>query len=256
MLSTDPTELELKEVSKHFGGVKAIDDVSIGFEPGKITCVIGPNGAGKTTLFNLISGALIPDAGEISYKEKSIHGLSVHRVARLGIGRLFQDVRVFPRMTLIENVAVACKDSPGERFWHGPIWPIVGRLEEKSNLANAAEHLAFVGLAGMSEETGERISYGQQKLVAIARLLNNKAHCLLLDEPTAGVNPSMVEQILSVISRLAQSGKTVVVIEHDLGIVGEIGDWVYLMDRGRVEAFGTAAEMLREASLYRLMPRR
>lgn len=249
---TDPSELELREVSKSFGGLRAIDKVSVGFESGQITCIIGPNGAGKTTLFNLITGALVPDAGEILYKGRPVQGLAVHKVARLSIGRLFQDVRIFSKMTLIENVAVARRENPGEKFYAGPIWPLLGGVVERDNLDRAKYYLDFVGLGKLHRELGERASYGQQKLVAIARLLNSDAHCFLLDEPTAGVNPSMIDQLLGVIDRLAESGKTVVLIEHDLGIVRRAGHWVYLMDRGRIDAFGTPAEMLRDSSLERL----
>jgi branched-chain amino acid transport system permease protein len=249
-------ELELIDVSRHFGGVAAVSGVSIGFDRGTVTCIIGPNGAGKTTLFNLVCGAIRPDVGQVLYHGRPLEGLAVHRIARLGVGRLFQDVRVFGGMTVLDNVCVARQGHPGENVAIVPVWPLRGGSFEQDNIARARQFLRFVGLESEAQRDASRLSYGQQKLLAIARLLNNGATCLLLDEPTAGVHPSMVSCLLAVIRRLAAEGLSVVVIEHDLGIVREVGDWVYLMDQGCVEAFGTPDEMLREVALARLMPAR
>jgi branched-chain amino acid transport system permease protein len=246
--------LELFNVSKNFGGVYAVTDVNVGFDEGQITCIIGPNGAGKTTLFNIISGSLGADGGEIRLHDQKLNNLPLHEVARLGIGRLFQDVRVFGKMTVLENVCVAWKHNPGERVNLAPFWPLLGGKQERANRERAIEFLAFVGLEKYVDSMAEQLSYGQQKLVAIARLLNNDATCLLLDEPTAGVNPKMVKDLLDIIRKLAMQGHIIVVIEHDLNNVRELGDWVYLMEQGQIEAFGTPDEMLRDTSLKRLMP--
>lgn len=254
MLSTDTEELEVREVTKSFGGTRALDGVSVGFERGRVTCVIGPNGAGKTTLFNAVSGLIPVDRGDVLYKGASLGRLPPYAIARLGVGRLFQDVRVFKRMTLLENVAAAHKESRGEMPWAALLWPLIGGQEEEENLKKAKAHLEFVGLAELADQWAEHVSYGQQKLMAIARLLNNGAECFLLDEPVAGVNPVMVEKLLGVIRRLAEGGKTVVVIEHNLGVVRELADWVYLMDNGRIEAFGPPSEILRDSALARFFP--
>jgi len=250
----DVAELELIGVSKCFGGVHALSDVSIGFDSGKITCIIGPNGAGKTTLFNLITGNICPDTGEIRFKGEALQGRPSHLIARKGIGRLFQDIRIFRKMTAFANVCVAAQHQPGERILFSAVWPLVGWGDEALNQKMAMEHLEFVGLGEFANRLGEELSYGQQKLLAIARLLNSEASCFLLDEPTAGVQPEMVAKLTQVIRGLTAKGHSVVVIEHDLGIVGELADWVFLMDRGRIEAFGTPSEILRDSSLERLIP--
>ena len=249
---TPDTELELIGVTRSFGGIRALDDVHVGFESHQVTCIIGPNGAGKTTLFNVVSGFLEADNGEVVYMGKSLGGLRPHVIARLGIGRLFQDPRIFDTMTLLENVAVASKQRFTESAAVAVLWPLFGRDAEIQNIRQAKSCLEFVGLEKMSEQWAGHVSYGQQKLVAIARLLNSNVNCFLFDEPTSGVHASMVAKLLDAVRRLAEAGKTVIVIEHNMNIVREIGDWVYLMDRGRIEAFGTPCEVLRDSALTRL----
>lgn len=236
--------LELENVSKSFDGLRAVDRVSLGFEAGKITALIGPNGAGKTTVFNLISGFLRPDEGAITYRGRNIAGLAPWHIAQLGIGRLFQDVRLFDRMTVKDNVLAAFRKQKGESALMSVIarWKVT--KEERLLLEQTMRLLKFVGLADQAEELAENLSYGQQKLLAIARLLAADADVLLLDEPTAGVNPQMVGTLLDVIRRLAAEGKTVVVIEHNMNVVIEIADWVYFMDEGQVVSFGLPNEVL------------
>jgi branched-chain amino acid transport system ATP-binding protein len=237
-------DLELKGVIKSFDGIKAVDGVSIGFERGKITALVGPNGAGKTTLFNLINGFTFPDAGEIRYKNRNIVGLPPWDVSNLGIGRLFQDVRVFEKMTAQDNVLCAFKGRRGDTFF----WPILGRWivrkEERCLEKNALKLLEFVGIADKSHEFAESLSYGQQKLLSLARLLAADSDVLLLDEPTAGISPDMVRKILDLIRALATKGKTAVVIEHNMNIVSEVADWVYFMDDGQVVSFGLPQDVL------------
>lgn len=236
--------LELKNLTKTFGGVKAVDNVSLGFEEGRITALIGPNGAGKTTLFNLISGFLKPDNGEIYYKGRNIVGLFPWQIANMGIGRLFQDVRVFARMSVLDNVLSAFKGQRGESVFFSVLarWRV--KEEERALRERAMDILDFVGLAKEAKELAENLSYGQQKLLSIARLLANEAELLLLDEPTAGVNPQMVGYLLDLIKRLAKEGKTVVVIEHNMNVVLEIANWVYFMDEGQIVSFGLPEDVL------------
>ena len=237
--------LETIDLTKSFGGLRAVDEVDISFEAGEITALIGPNGAGKTTLFHLITGMISPDSGRILYKGKEIQGKPPWEIARQGIGRLFQDVRVFPHLTVLENVLAAFKHQPGENPW----WALLRRKNvmkvEHSILEKARYWLNFVGLSELEQHSGEALSFGQQKLLSLARLLANEAEVLLLDEPTAGVNPEMVKKLLALIQRLAQEeNKTVVVIEHNMNVVLEIADWVFFMDEGRIEAFGKPEEVL------------
>jgi ABC-type branched-subunit amino acid transport system ATPase component len=236
--------LECIEVTKSFGGVRAVDSVSLTFEPGKVTCLIGPNGAGKTTLFHLISGALRPDSGEIWYKKHRLDGLPPWRVAQLGIGRLFQDVRVFHKLTVLDNIRVAFRHQKGENpFWALVRRPYVARQEQ--SITREAKHwLEFVGLSEQEQIQAENLSYGQQKLLALARLMASGADVFLLDEPTAGVNPEMVRLLLDLIRRLAEEGKTIVVIEHNMNVVMEVADWVFFMDNGQIVAFGLPDEVL------------
>ena len=236
--------LELRNVTKSFGGVRAVDGVSLGFEQGRITGLIGPNGAGKTTLFNLVSGFLQPDAGIIQCRGKVINRQPPWRIARTGVGRLFQDVRLFQRMTALDNIMTAFQRQAGEN----PLATVFGRWvvtrQERERSLKATELLQFVGLAGKADDLAEDLSYGQQKLLSIARLLAADADVLLLDEPTAGVNPSMVSVLLEVIRQLAQSGKTVIFIEHNMNVVVEIADWLFFLDDGQVTDFGAPQDVL------------
>lgn len=236
--------LELSNITKTFDGIRAVDGISIGFDKGRITALIGPNGAGKTTVFNLISGFLHPDEGAIRYRDRNIAGLTPWRIARMGIGRLFQDVRFFDRMTVKDNVLVGFRKQKGENAFMSVIarWKVT--QEEHSFASQALKLLEFVGLADKALDLAENLSYGQQKLLAIARLLAADADILLLDEPTAGVNPQMVEALLDVIRKLATEGKTVVIIEHNMNVVIEIADWVYFMDEGQIVSFGLSSEVL------------
>ena len=244
------TELELDEVTKSFGGVKAIDAVSLSCAPGRIVSLIGPNGAGKTTLFNMISGFLKPDAGRIRFGKRDIVGLAPHLIARTGIGRLFQDGRVFPKLSVLDNVLVARRNQPGENPLLGFFAPQRVAVAERENKNKALKQLEVVGLVEMAEQLGESLSHGQQKLLAIARLLHSESVLFLLDEPTAGVSPEVIEQIRRVVRQLANEGRTVVVIEHNLGFVTSLSDWVYLLDDGQVAAFGTPHEVFADRVLH------
>ena len=236
--------MELQDVTKSFGGLVAVDKVSLTFSKGKITGLIGPNGAGKTTIFNLISGFLKPDSGSIILNGRRIDGLPPWEIANLGIGRLFQDVRAFGKLTALENVLLAKNPQPGEN----PLISLFRRRKvleiERENLKEARRWLEFVGLWEQRDTLAENLSYGQQKLLTIARLLNGGFEVLLLDEPTAGVHPKMVRSVLDVIRRLTDEGKTVIVTEHNMGVITEISDWVYFLNEGKVVSFGLPQEVL------------
>jgi ABC-type branched-subunit amino acid transport system ATPase component len=236
--------LELDKVSKFFGGVKAVDDLSLGFEAGRITGLIGPNGAGKTTVFHMITGVLTPDEGRILWKGERIGGLDPWSIAAKGIGRLFQDVRVFDKMTVLQNVMVAFNGNRREN----PLASVFARrsvLREEAVIRDKAlELLGFVELSGMEDTLAENLSYGQQKLLAIARLLAADAEMLLLDEPTAGVNPTLARKLLEFIRELAKRGKTVVVIEHNMNVIMEVCDWAFFMDDGKLLSFGLPKDVL------------
>lgn len=237
------TVLELQHITKLFDGFRVIDDLSLSFEQGKITSLVGPNGAGKTTLFNLISGLLRPEHGKIFYQEILLNNLTPWQRAQRGIGRLWQDVRVFEKLTTLENVLLARKNNPGEGIVSNLIRLSTVTRFERESIEQARHFLDLVGLSGKEHTLASDLSYGQQKLLALARLLANDAQLLLLDEPTSGIHPHLIRTILEVIQKIAQDRKTVIIIEHNFGIVFEISDWVYLMDKGRIELAGIPEEV-------------
>jgi len=236
-------KLALSEISKSFGGVKAVDKVSIDFIPGKITGLIGPNGAGKTTIFNLVGGFIKPDEGGIYWKGEKITGFPPWIIVRKGIGRLFQDVRVFRKISVLENVLLG-KQNSGEYPLNLLFRNKKIKVYEKENLKEAKYWIKFVGLEGKESSLAENLSYGQQKLLAIARLLIGGNEILLFDEPTAGINPTMTKNLLSLIKKIVKDGKTVIFIEHNMNVVMEIANWVYFLDEGKMTAFGLPEDVL------------
>jgi len=230
--------LRTHHLSKHFGGIVALDDVSLEFRPGSVTALVGSNGAGKSTLFNVVGGLIAPDSGEVTLdngNEIRLTGLSPHDIARHGVGMLFQDVRVFRQLTALENVAVGAQNQPGEHPILSLFRSKAVRAREREVQGLAHHHLEFVGLADKAHLWAGQLSYGQQKLVAIARLLAADAHVLLLDEPTAGVHPDRINQLLDRIQRLADDhNRTVIMIEHNRDVVAQISDHVYRLEAGRI----------------------
>jgi len=241
--------LTLNGVSKSFGGIRALDNLSLTLEEGRITGLIGPNGAGKTTAFNVITGFVEPDAGSVVYRGRELRGSKSHEIARLGIVRSFQDLRLFPKMSVLENVLVALPGQRGEQLLFAFLAaPQVFRAE-RDNIGRACELLAFVGLAGKTGELAEDLSYAEQKLLALARLLATQADLLLLDEPASGLDPTSVEAIMALIRRLPEYGKTVCVIEHNLDVIKGLAAPVIFLDEGRVIASGTPGEIMADPRL-------
>ncbi|HKY42873.1 MAG TPA: ABC transporter ATP-binding protein [Pyrinomonadaceae bacterium] len=241
--------LECRNLTKAFEGLRAVDDVSLQFEAGKTTALIGPNGAGKTTVFHLITGALQLDSGEIYLNEERVDGLTTWQTSRRGIGRLFQDTRVFRNLTVLENVLIAFKDQLGEHPFFSLIRRPVVTKQEHRLASEARKWLDIVGLPAFESDLAEELSYGQQKLLALARLFATGSQILLLDEPTAGINPHTMKSVLALIEQQTKAGKTVVIIEHNMNVVIEIADWVYFMDEGQVSAFGLPNEVLGDSNV-------
>jgi len=238
--------LKIKKVTKTVNGLRIIDNVICNFEPGKITGLIGPNGAGKTTLFHLITGELRPDSGEILYGGMKLSGLPPYKVARLGIGRLFQDVRTYRNLTVLENVASACFKPAQEAPWY-PFFRRRRLLEaEKAIRDRALYWLEVVGLHTMTDARASALSYGQQKLLALARLLAGEFSALLLDEPTAGLSPPMAAKMLKLLDELVRGDrpKTIILVEHNMNAIKEIADFVLFMNEGKVSFFGRADHVL------------
>jgi ABC-type branched-subunit amino acid transport system ATPase component len=257
--------VETDGLEKRFGGVVALSDVTLDFPAGSVTAIIGPNGAGKTTLFNVMAGFLKPDSGSVflvhngdggrADSKTDILGLLPYQIALQGVGVLFQDVRIFDKLTALENVAVGAKNQPGENPLNCFFRPTLVASREKEVLEKARYYLDYVGLADKAHLWAKQLSYGQQKLMAIARLLAGDARVLLLDEPTSGVHPDMIEKLLGLIQQLADDdGRVVIMIEHNLNVVKRVGDWVYLMAGGRIEVFGKPDEVLRDSTLLEVFP--
>ena len=234
---------------KSFGGIKAADELSLALPRGKVTALVGPNGAGKTTVFNLLTGFLAAEAGTVALQGEDITRLAPWRTVRLGLARSFQDVRLFERMTVLDNVLVALPTQPGERL--GPLFFAPRRTAEaeRRNRDQALGSLAFVGLADRAGEIASSLAFGEQKLVALARLIATGADVLLLDEPASGVDLQWVRRILDLIRQLAASGKTVCIVEHNLEVVTAVADHAYFMEAGRIIAEGRPEELMADPRL-------
>ena len=241
--------LRAEGLRKSFGGITAARDLSLTLPPGKITALVGPNGAGKTTVFNLLTGFIIPDAGTVLLHGTDVTRLTPWKTVRRGLARSFQDVRLFERMTVLDNVLAAIPGQPGERL--GPLFLAPGRVAaaERRNRDKALDYLAFVGLLDKAGEIAASLAFGEQKLVALARLVATEADVLLLDEPASGIDLHWVQRILDLIRRLAAAGKTVCIVEHNLEVVTAIADHAYFMEAGRIIAEGRPEELMADRRL-------
>ncbi len=233
----------VERVKKYFGGIRAVDGVSLRVKRGGIVGLIGPNGSGKTTLFNVIAGVYKPDEGEVWFDGRRIDGLPPHEIYKLGLVRTFQTPRLWRGLSVFENIATGAKGNPGELMRYAlirPYWtPAELRVGEE-----AAERVEFVGLKPVAGNPADAISGGQMKLAELGRALMSKPKMLLLDEPAAGVNPTLARQIFEGIVRLRdEQGITFLIIEHRLEILFDYVDYVYVMHQGRIIAEGRPAEV-------------
>jgi neutral amino acid transport system ATP-binding protein len=226
--------LEVEQARKRFGGVVAVDDCSFAVEAGTITGLIGPNGSGKTTVFNLVTGYLPSDGGRFRFAGETIRRPEPTRLARKGLIRTFQQARVFPNLTVLENLALA---APHPRL--GSLGPRVSKAER----ARGGELLADFTLTAHAHSLAAELSFGQRKLLEFAATLMSRPRLVLLDEPAAGVNPVLVETIERHIRRLHAEGLTFLVVEHDMPLVMRLCDPVIVLDRGQTIAEGSATEL-------------
>ena len=227
--------LEIKGLYKSFDGVQAVRNFSLSLQPGKITSLIGPNGAGKTTVFNLVTGYLSYTQGLIQYGGHTLTGLSPWKIAQQGITRTFQNLRLFRKLTVLENVLLGRQNQSGEKVFYALFLFSDKSSEHKKHLEVSKSLLEFVGLVDKQDELAENLSYGQQKLLSIACCLAAEPKVLLLDEPVSGLQPEMINKITSILKDLVtKQQKTVWLIEHDIDFVLKISDTVIVMDDGAI----------------------
>ncbi|TQR61030.1 ABC transporter ATP-binding protein [Campylobacter troglodytis] len=244
--------LRLSKISKHFGGLVAINETSFSLNEGEIFALIGPNGAGKTTLFNIITGNYKPTQGEVIFKGRKIHALKAHQIVKLGIARTFQNIRLFSSMTVLENVLIglnaSIKYSLFEAFLH------LGRFKSAERKAKnrALDLLNELNIAHLANERAVNLSYGQQRKVEIARALATNPSLLLLDEPAAGMNASESLELANLITRLRKEYKlSILLIEHDMHFVNSLCDRVLVLDYGKTIFEGKISEAVLNEEVIR-----
>lgn len=227
--------LEVRELNKAYGGLRAVNQCSFQVEQGSITALIGPNGAGKTTAFNIINGVLAPDSGSVSFEGEDITGLMPHKLTRRGISRTFQITRDLGEMSVLENMVVSAPAS-GIRSWLG------SKILQKER-DRAMELLDFVGISRLAALPAKKLSYGQKKLLEFASVLMSEPKLVLLDEPAGGVNPALMERIVDRIRLLNDDGMTFLIVEHNMPIVMQLSNWIIVMAHGEVLVDGSPAQI-------------
>jgi len=235
---SSPVFLHVENLQKSFGGVQALKGLSFKVSPGIIKAIIGPNGAGKTTLFNVITGIFPPNGGAIALNGMSIEGRKAREIARLGVSRTFQNVEVFGRMTVLENVMVGRHIQSRAGIISTGLRLVGMRREERQIRESAMQHLAFVGLENRATELDGNLPLGEQKLLEVARALATDPKILLLDEPAGGLNTRETEGLAALIHRILEQGITVVLVEHDMNLVMDISDEIMVMNFGEKIAEG------------------
>lgn len=235
--------LRVEQVRKTFGGLVALNNVTFNVEPGQIKAVIGPNGAGKTTLFNIIAGVFTPDTGEVQLEDHRITGSRPHQIARLGLSRTFQAVSLFPQMTVLENVMVGrhCRTRSG--MLASALRLPRQRREEAAMRDDAMERLAFVGMTDQAEQPVGDLSFGQRRMIELARALATEPRIVLLDEPASGLNSRETDDLCELIVKTRDSGVTVLLVEHDMSLVMEVSDDILVLNFGEPIAEGDPASV-------------
>jgi branched-chain amino acid transport system ATP-binding protein len=241
--------LEVRGLSKRFLGVTAVDGVDLSVEQGELVSLIGPNGSGKTTLFNCVTGYLAADGGRVRFRGDDVTNAAPHRIARLGLGRTFQHVSVFGRLSVLENLTVFLQQHQEENLLARLVrTPRLRRLESEA-VTRAHALLDLVGLGAKAAAPAGSLSYGQRKLLAFAAALMPDPALILLDEPAAAVNPTMINQMKEHILTLHRGGKTVLLVEHNMDVVMDISERVVVLDHGQKIAEGPPAAIRRDASV-------
>ncbi len=241
--------LEVSGVNQRFGGLQALNDCGFAIAQGGITCMVGPNGAGKTTIFNVITGFLRPDTGHVAFRGRRLDGLRPQAIVAAGIARSFQNLRLFVDLTALENVLVGLPSGFGEAPLDALFRPFHTARLDRARRAQAMERLEHVGLADRAAEKVRNLSYGEQKLLTVARLLATGAELLLLDEPASGLAAGALDQVMALLRRLQGEGKTLLVVEHNTRVVQQIADHVLFLHQGHLMAEGTPAQIIADPAL-------
>lgn len=244
---TDPIMIA-DNITRHFGGLTAVDVEHVEVQRGVITALIGPNGAGKTTLFNLLSGFDNPDTGTWSFDGTALAGVPSFKVSQLGQIRTFQLTKALSMLSVLENMKLGAKDQTGERLW-ASMFPWLWRDQEDKNEAKAMELLARFKLDSKASDFAASLSGGQRKLLEMARALMSDPTLVMLDEPMAGVNPALTQSLLDHIFGLKEQGMTVLFVEHDMQMVSHIADWVIVMAEGKIVAEGPPAIVMKDPAV-------
>ncbi len=244
--------LEVSGLSKSFGGLKAVKDVTFTVGEGLIKSVIGPNGAGKTTLFNLLSGFLPPDAGRITFRGKEVGGRKAHYVAALGMSRTFQHIRLFPQMSVLENVMMGRHLHTSAGFMAGLLRLPGSRREAAKARERCEEIMEMLAISDLAPEEATSLAYGQQRVVEVARALACDPALLLLDEPAAGLNMRETAEVSGLIERIREIGVTVLIVEHDMSLVMGISDEILVLSYGSRIAEGEPMEIQKNEEVVRV----
>ncbi len=244
--------LEIRDLCRSFGGLHAVNAVSFGVDEGSITALIGPNGAGKTTLFNCIGGSLRPDSGDIRFRSRSISGQPPHRVAACGISRTFQNVKIFPRLPVIDNVLVGHHRRTRAGLLAGMLALRSAAAEERRSRERAMALLERLDIAALHDRPAGDLAFGQQRAVELARALASEPTLVLLDEPAAGLNMHETAAVGAMIRRIRDDGITVLLVEHDMSLVMDISDTVVVLSNGERIARGTPREVQRDPEVVRV----
>jgi ABC-type branched-subunit amino acid transport system ATPase component len=233
--------LETVGLTKTFGGVTAVDAATVTFQHGKVNALIGPNGSGKTTFFNCVTGMIRPDAGRVRYRGGDITGKAPHTIARAGIGRSFQLCRVFPRLTVLDNLLVAVRA--------GGLGAQLASARRRDEIERARRWLSRMGIEHLEGAEARNLSWGQQKLLELAGVLMGEPETILLDEPAGGVNPALIERIGALVRQLNSEGRTFLIIEHNMDLVMSLSDHVVVFHRGRPIAQGPPSQVRSDRSV-------
>jgi branched-chain amino acid transport system ATP-binding protein len=241
--------LAVAGISKRFGGVQALSNVSFQVGAGQIYGLIGPNGAGKTTLFNVLTGNAPADAGTVTLAGRALHGLKPHAIAQAGLARTFQNIRLFANLSALENVMIGRHARTRAGLLHALLRTASQRAEEAAIEARAFELLAYVGIGGRANELARNLPYGDQRRLEIARALATEPRLLALDEPAAGMNPTETGELRALLERIRADGVTLLLIEHDMRLVMRLCDRVLVLDFGRAIAEGLPREVQRDPAV-------